>query len=760
MKKILFLLAIFTSCMLQGMQLVQSAQATQKESEEDAIALIKVLKASQDKENFGKLKALLQAEADPNSATEEGETPLMWAACTGNIMALEKLITANARVDAVNAQGETALHIAARSDLGYKTIKSLILNGANREKKDRHGSTPLMTACAHGKAESVRIFLETSDQPFQGREREELLNIARRNGHSHIIAEVQFHEYCKTNVDIRRCPTGGCPFSYSVKRRIRTENIQCPTCQARYCTHCCSSHPANKSCVDDEEVAKINILTELSIRSCPKCHIQVLRDDGCDHMTCTKCRHEFCWVDLKPWSQYHPTSDEHITQSRSLAYKLANLRGYYYAPRRNETKDVTAQDLTCMYDEVKSIEQELKALKDRGMSQPSIDDDGEEQVSESAGSVKRAYLEKELAEAKGRLKQLEQAAKLILLVQVGTLKGCENKICSVSDGQYSMINSKACVDPSLPPETPLMAAARYGRGDICKLLLKCGARQHERNSQDKTARDLARSAGYHEVADLFTEVALVEAMRNGQLSEVQELLKTDVKVNDRELCLLIFAVRLQNKALCKLLLKAQTSDRKPRFDINLKQGYSEPTALSVAASEGNTEMVELLLKYKAARYGEPDGPRDTLITDYSKMKNPRALALMIQCGADINALNSGVSLLDKAIDDNNVTLIRLLLEGGAHLHPNSQENSLVRAVKKRDLSVEVCRALVASRHATQDVIKLALASVPVGSTDIWKVLLNAQTFRMKYADELWAAGFAFGIPAVIVASIWALILKR
>ncbi|CAF3854439.1 unnamed protein product [Rotaria sp. Silwood1] len=42
-------------------------------------------------------------------------------------------------------------------------------------------------------------------------------------------------------------------------------------------------------------------------KKCPKCPYQIEKNDGCDHMTCIKCRHEFCWsclVDFQPIRQH------------------------------------------------------------------------------------------------------------------------------------------------------------------------------------------------------------------------------------------------------------------------------------------------------------------------------------------------------------------------------------------------------------------------------------------------------------------------
>lgn len=34
------------------------------------------------------------------------------------------------------------------------------------------------------------------------------------------------------------------------------------------------------------------------IKACPKCSVNIEKTGGCDHMTCSQCRHEFCWTTL------------------------------------------------------------------------------------------------------------------------------------------------------------------------------------------------------------------------------------------------------------------------------------------------------------------------------------------------------------------------------------------------------------------------------------------------------------------------------
>lgn len=35
--------------------------------------------------------------------------------------------------------------------------------------------------------------------------------------------------------------------------------------------------------------------------ACPRCHITIEKNGGCSHMTCSQCRHEFCWCCQAPW---------------------------------------------------------------------------------------------------------------------------------------------------------------------------------------------------------------------------------------------------------------------------------------------------------------------------------------------------------------------------------------------------------------------------------------------------------------------------
>jgi len=59
-----------------------------------------------------------------------------------------------------------------------------------------------------------------------------------------------------------------------------------------------------KKCRDDSETAN---WIKSNTKECSNCQSTIEKNGGCNHMTCKKCKHEFCWVCMGPWSE-HGTS--------------------------------------------------------------------------------------------------------------------------------------------------------------------------------------------------------------------------------------------------------------------------------------------------------------------------------------------------------------------------------------------------------------------------------------------------------------------
>jgi ariadne-1 len=106
---------------------------------------------------------------------------------------------------------------------------------------------------------------------------------------------------------LRWCPAPDCEFAIechvpSTSLTSIVPTVQC-ACGDIFCFGCGlpDHQPAICSivkkwlqkCEDDSETAN---WISAHTKECTKCHSTIEKNGGCNHMTCRKCRHEFCWV--------------------------------------------------------------------------------------------------------------------------------------------------------------------------------------------------------------------------------------------------------------------------------------------------------------------------------------------------------------------------------------------------------------------------------------------------------------------------------
>lgn len=115
--------------------------------------------------------------------------------------------------------------------------------------------------------------------------------------------------------------------------------VTCHACGSKMCFRHQSIWHEGMSCAQwDDQLAIAEhgerwtdewILTET--KGCPNCKARILKNEGCDHMTCKKpggCGHQFCWECLAPW-------DEIVRIDNSRHYD--NCRYYAGAPGGHPT---------------------------------------------------------------------------------------------------------------------------------------------------------------------------------------------------------------------------------------------------------------------------------------------------------------------------------------------------------------------------------------------------------------------------------------
>jgi len=83
------------------------------------------------KDNTDVMMVFLDAGMDPNVRGEFGQSALMKMAYSGNDSAVSLLLTRGADLSLADDEGLTAVHWAARSPFGYKSVKVLLDHGSD-----------------------------------------------------------------------------------------------------------------------------------------------------------------------------------------------------------------------------------------------------------------------------------------------------------------------------------------------------------------------------------------------------------------------------------------------------------------------------------------------------------------------------------------------------------------------------------------------------------------------------------------------------
>jgi len=237
-------------------------------------------------------------------------------------------------------------------------------------------------------------------------------------------------------------------------------------------------------------------------------------------------------------------------------------------------------------------------------------------------------------------------------------------------------------------ETPLVCAIIKGNEEIVSLLLKKGAYLNVISKAGKTALDYAtdywQSSHSSTAATIFGLVhrqkpksplqrgEMAMAAFEGDIAKIKSMIDQGADINDTTYggeTALIMAATFGNKELVELLLKYGA-------DITLKERNYGHTALDVAEQSARSgqpqshrfmEVVELLKKAAANQQLKP-GESELVMAAYRG--NVAKMKKLIGAGANINAVTpyGGDTALMEAASAGQLEAVRLLLENGADIN--------------------------------------------------------------------------------------------
>ena len=101
--------------------------------------------------------------------------------------------------------------------------------------------------------------------------------------------------------NLRWCPEASCENYVHRSTKKKQDIIQCDECFTEICFPCGEKAHIGRECGQSEADVKFEEWKkEAGAVNCPKCTIVCYKYEGCNHMTCSNCKHEFCLYDLQP----------------------------------------------------------------------------------------------------------------------------------------------------------------------------------------------------------------------------------------------------------------------------------------------------------------------------------------------------------------------------------------------------------------------------------------------------------------------------
>lgn len=131
--------------------------------------------------------------------------------------------------------------------------------------------------------------------------------------------------------DCRWCPAPDCGFAVIAQGCASCPKIVCgrPGCNTSFCYHCRQEWHPDQTCDDahlrrtrqirvrsnSAAYSQISTFHTDEIKPCPKCGALIVKmnDGSCNHMTCTVCDAEFCWLCLQEITDLHYLSPSGCT---------------------------------------------------------------------------------------------------------------------------------------------------------------------------------------------------------------------------------------------------------------------------------------------------------------------------------------------------------------------------------------------------------------------------------------------------------------
>lgn len=165
------------------------------------------------------------------------------------------------------------------------------------------------------------------------------------------------------------CPNEHCGRAIIILSSDRkTDNITC-TCKQRFCFKCLKPYHSPTDCKDLDAWETVSSNDNYFIdqaKPCFHCGLMCERTTGCNHMTCPKCKGEWCWMCLGDWKKHGSSTGGFYSCNMYNAGGTAGNERDQKAAKSKEFHD-KLKHFSDRYTDHKSLCRQSQELKEKNM---------------------------------------------------------------------------------------------------------------------------------------------------------------------------------------------------------------------------------------------------------------------------------------------------------------------------------------------------------------------------------------------------------
>jgi hypothetical protein len=102
----------------------------------------------------------------------------------------------------------------------------------------------------------------------------------------------------------RWCPNPNCA-QVIIREDFFTDYLKCKICSTEVCFQCKDRWHPGLLCEEAVDRAYEEYAKGKDIQRCPKCKVRVEKESGCNHMTCSMCDYQWCWLCRRKYKKSH-----------------------------------------------------------------------------------------------------------------------------------------------------------------------------------------------------------------------------------------------------------------------------------------------------------------------------------------------------------------------------------------------------------------------------------------------------------------------